>query len=462
MSGRGKGGKGLGKGGAKRHRKVLRDNIQGITKPAIRRLARRGGIKRISGLIYEETRGVLKVLLENVIRDAVTYTEHARRKTVTAMDIVMALKRQGRILYGFGPVSKADGVTGFIQPEKRKKTPKCSFNTIANTFVDVAKSASAARQAKGVFCAAKKLPCALPSYDSLLETLIAYCTAQHPTWDSVLKTSKKGKYPKDYNQTEFLISDDGHLFAEMLNAVARRQGRDSTLPRDGAASSQMSKRSNIVSELFTPLFQGQGTVMPSYIKAYVLSKPQGGNMTLHTDKNDQLSVVGAKDDLQIDTQGHMMTDVVFYLIMGPDKAASKFFLFKWTGAAGQKALEDIDARIKFQCTGQPTQLGVVVTDDLPTMLREGDDGDDGDAVYTISDVAKSEIETYSVWATRGYVLAFDASELHGVANHYNYTGNPQLAFGINMGRPNGLVHDDAIQRRGGGGSGNGLRRSSRR
>ena len=87
---------------AKRHRKVLRDNIQGITKPAIRRLARRGGVKRISGTIYEETRGVLKVFLENVIRDAVTYTEHARRKTVTAMDVVYALKRQGRTLYGFG------------------------------------------------------------------------------------------------------------------------------------------------------------------------------------------------------------------------------------------------------------------------------------------------------------------------------------------------------------------------
>ncbi|XP_070850396.1 histone H4-like, partial [Drosophila suzukii] len=90
------------KGGAKRHRKVLRDNIQGITKPAIRRLARRGGVKRISGLIYEETRGVLKVFLENVIRDVVTYTEHAKRKTVTAMDVVYALKRQGRTLYGFG------------------------------------------------------------------------------------------------------------------------------------------------------------------------------------------------------------------------------------------------------------------------------------------------------------------------------------------------------------------------
>ena len=73
-----------------------------LQKPAIRRLARRGGVKRISGAIYEETRGVLKVFLENVVRDAVTYTEHARRKTVTALDVVYALKRQGRTLYGFG------------------------------------------------------------------------------------------------------------------------------------------------------------------------------------------------------------------------------------------------------------------------------------------------------------------------------------------------------------------------
>ena len=78
MTGRGKGGKGLGKGGAKRHRKVLRDNIQGITKPAIRRLARRGGVKRISGLIYEETRGVLKVFLENVIRDTYDFLTESR------------------------------------------------------------------------------------------------------------------------------------------------------------------------------------------------------------------------------------------------------------------------------------------------------------------------------------------------------------------------------------------------
>ncbi|KAF7266083.1 hypothetical protein GWI33_020560 [Rhynchophorus ferrugineus] len=61
MTGGGKDGKGLGKGGAKRHRRVLGYNIQVIAKPAIRRLARRGGVKRISGLIFEETSGVVKV-----------------------------------------------------------------------------------------------------------------------------------------------------------------------------------------------------------------------------------------------------------------------------------------------------------------------------------------------------------------------------------------------------------------
>ena len=98
-TGKGKSGKSY---GAKRVKRTTKDVILGITKPAIRRLARRGGVKRISALIYEETRIVLRSFLENVVRDAVVYTEHARRKTVTAMDVVYALKRQGRCLYGFG------------------------------------------------------------------------------------------------------------------------------------------------------------------------------------------------------------------------------------------------------------------------------------------------------------------------------------------------------------------------
>ena len=106
MSGRGKGGKGVtvGKGakgakgakatGAKRYNRKpsATDAIKGITKPSIRRLARRGGVKRISGMVYDETREVLKKFLENVIKDSVTYMDHGKRKTVTAMDVVYALK----------------------------------------------------------------------------------------------------------------------------------------------------------------------------------------------------------------------------------------------------------------------------------------------------------------------------------------------------------------------------------
>lgn len=79
----------------------MKATIKGITKPAIRRLARRGGVKRISDEIYDSTRLILKVFLENVVRDSVTYTESAQRKTVTALDVVYALKRQGKTLYGF-------------------------------------------------------------------------------------------------------------------------------------------------------------------------------------------------------------------------------------------------------------------------------------------------------------------------------------------------------------------------
>lgn len=46
--------------------KILKENIQGVTKPAIRRLARRGGVKRISGDIYDPIRQSLKDYLTKV------------------------------------------------------------------------------------------------------------------------------------------------------------------------------------------------------------------------------------------------------------------------------------------------------------------------------------------------------------------------------------------------------------
>ena len=90
----------------KRHRKFYHDNK--ISKAAVRRLARRGGVKRISGLVYDETNEMLKVFLKSIIEDAVVYAEHSRRKTLTHKDVIYALKRQGKTLYGFGGVSHTD------------------------------------------------------------------------------------------------------------------------------------------------------------------------------------------------------------------------------------------------------------------------------------------------------------------------------------------------------------------
>lgn len=58
----------------------------------------------------------LKIFLENVIRNAVTYAEHARCKTVMAMDVVYAVKRHGRTHSGSGvdDVTRIWGLCKFI------------------------------------------------------------------------------------------------------------------------------------------------------------------------------------------------------------------------------------------------------------------------------------------------------------------------------------------------------------
>ena len=68
--------------GMKRRRRVLQNSIHAISKAAFCRLARRGGVERISGNVFEESRGVLKVFLEEVIKDAIIIS---RRKISYAL-----------------------------------------------------------------------------------------------------------------------------------------------------------------------------------------------------------------------------------------------------------------------------------------------------------------------------------------------------------------------------------------
>lgn len=72
-----------------------------VSKGVIRRLARRGGVKRLSALIYDEMRMVLKTYLDRLIKDSIIYCEYSNRKTVQVEDVVRALKSRGERLYGF-------------------------------------------------------------------------------------------------------------------------------------------------------------------------------------------------------------------------------------------------------------------------------------------------------------------------------------------------------------------------
>ena len=86
----------------KRVKKVIGSNAsKSITKGAVRRLARRAGIKRLSGLLPDEVRSVLKSFVEKVIGDSVAYTEYSKKRTVTTGAVVAALKKRGRTLYGY-------------------------------------------------------------------------------------------------------------------------------------------------------------------------------------------------------------------------------------------------------------------------------------------------------------------------------------------------------------------------
>ncbi|KAF2208915.1 hypothetical protein CERZMDRAFT_48251, partial [Cercospora zeae-maydis SCOH1-5] len=81
--------------------KILKDNVQGITNLSIRRLARRGGVKRTSNDVYPAARTEMKQYLESVLKDIVVVLEHSQRKTVTTNDVVFVLNKRGRTVTGF-------------------------------------------------------------------------------------------------------------------------------------------------------------------------------------------------------------------------------------------------------------------------------------------------------------------------------------------------------------------------
>ena len=54
------------------------------------------GVKRMSADVPTEARAALRSFLHDILRDVVIITEHSRRQTASVMDILLALKRNGR------------------------------------------------------------------------------------------------------------------------------------------------------------------------------------------------------------------------------------------------------------------------------------------------------------------------------------------------------------------------------
>lgn len=90
------------------HRKVTapkrikkRPIQKALSKASIRRLAKRGGCRRMSGLVAEEARDKIKQFVTDLTNKATYYTENRKAVTVTAMDVIYALRSMGKQLYGY-------------------------------------------------------------------------------------------------------------------------------------------------------------------------------------------------------------------------------------------------------------------------------------------------------------------------------------------------------------------------
>lgn len=109
----------------------LRDNINGVTEPAIARLCHLAGVLRISKSVYAEVRLRLQGLLELILEKSILLMEADRRKTL--------LERDARKAFELCGIDLAVGVNDDIKrahehkssPKKEGTTHKFKAGTVA-------------------------------------------------------------------------------------------------------------------------------------------------------------------------------------------------------------------------------------------------------------------------------------------------------------------------------------------
>ena len=90
----------------KRHQRIskmiTKKNVGScIQRPGLTRLARRGGVKRLSEPVREEMREMMLEFLEKIVGDAGIYSEHGKRRTITLNDVDASLTLNGIKTLGY-------------------------------------------------------------------------------------------------------------------------------------------------------------------------------------------------------------------------------------------------------------------------------------------------------------------------------------------------------------------------
>lgn len=107
------------------------DPIKGLTRPAIQRILRRAGVKRVGGEVYVYIRKMVSIFLEDILYDAIIFTEHEKRKTIQIKDLEAALSSKG-IELGAGINENAKKTLSLQSCNSRGKSGTKSSHTTPN------------------------------------------------------------------------------------------------------------------------------------------------------------------------------------------------------------------------------------------------------------------------------------------------------------------------------------------
>jgi len=84
----------------------MKDPIEGLKNPQIKRLAYRAGVQRIDGGIYDMVRKIIHERSDKLVGKTLIFTTNSKRKTVSVEDLQGALESEGLYLMAGGNTAK--------------------------------------------------------------------------------------------------------------------------------------------------------------------------------------------------------------------------------------------------------------------------------------------------------------------------------------------------------------------